>query len=160
MESAGITKIHMTTRPLRKAGRKPKPPPNNAAQRITVLAADGFSIIGVAKGLGTSQDTLRKWFDEYPDLQAAFDLGREQERHALHNKLYRLAMEDGNASAAMFLLKARHGYREGDQGEAGNRVSINFTLPGALAMNEFQVIQHGNTDNRAEPISAKRLTRT
>jgi hypothetical protein len=66
-------------------------------------------------------------------------VGRKLERHTLHNALYRLATEQGDKIAAMFLLKARHGYREGDQGDQANRVSINFTLPGAMKPEAFTV---------------------
>lgn len=146
----------ITHRPLFKNGRKPKPVPEGAAARIEALAADGFSMVGVARGLGTSQDTLRKWFDADPALKEAFDQGRERERQTLHNMLYRQATENGNATAAMFLLKARHGYREGDQGETGNRVSINFTLPGAMSMKDFGVMDV--TNNRDERVSTQSLT--
>lgn len=118
-------------------GRPPKKPPQDAASLILAYSADGFSIRGVAAKLGTSQDTLRKWFDKYPELSEAFEQGRETERHALHNMLYRAAMEDGNITAGIFLLKSRHGYKEGDQSETANRVSINFTLPGALPLSDF-----------------------
>lgn len=125
------------TLPAKKTGRPRKLPPKNAAELIHDLAADGFSVRGVAARLGTSQDTLRLWFERHPELQEAFEQGRESERYALHNRLYRAAMEDGNITAGIFLLKARHGYREGDQGDTANRVSINFTLPGALPMAQF-----------------------
>lgn len=134
----------ITDRPLMTAGRKPKQPPANAAEKIEALAADGFSVIGVASALGTSQDTLRKWFDADPSLKDAFDQGRERERHTLHNLLYRQATESGNATAAMFLLKTRHGYREGDQAEQANRVQINFTLPGPMPMAEFIDVETKN----------------
>jgi len=129
---------------MAKIGRPLKNPPKDAAEHIRAFAADGFSVIGVAAKLGTSQDTMRKWFDRFPELSRAFEQGREDERHMLHNKLFRLATEKDNAAAAMFLLKARHGYREGDQSEQGNRVSINFTLPGALPLDQFkgQIIDH------------------
>ena len=98
---------------------------------------------GIAAAMAISVDTFRKWLDEYPELNDAFDQGRERERAALHGKLYDAAME-GNTVAAMFLLKSRHGYREGDQGEQANRVSINFTLPGALPAEKFiEVNQNG-----------------
>ncbi len=127
----------ITSRALKKRGRVPLQPPADAAARIEALAADGFSVIGVAARLGIGKDMLARWLDENPALKEAFDAGRENERWALHNLLYRQAMEGGNASAAMFLLKSRHGYREGDQGETANRVSINFTLPGAMPMAVF-----------------------
>jgi len=131
----------------KKLGRPRKVVPIDAAQKIRELSANGFSLLGVAVGLGTSIATLNRWIEEDENLKIAFSEGREAERHALHNLLYRQAMEKGNATAAMFLLKSRHGYREGDQGESGNRVSINFTLPGALTMENFKVIEHGDTDN-------------
>lgn len=107
---------------------------------------------GVAAGLGTSADTLRRWFGEDPELQEAFERGRERERYALHNVLYRQAIEKGNATAAMFLLKARHGYREGDQPAEGNRVNITFSLPAATPLAEFEVIEHGRPNNRVDAL--------
>ncbi|UZO97645.1 Hypothetical protein RMHFA_05589 [Roseomonas mucosa] len=58
-------------------------------------------------------------------------MGRDAEHNTLFNALFKAATEKGNATAAMFLLKARHGYREGDQSDIANRVSITFALPGA-----------------------------
>lgn len=128
----------ITHRPLAKAGRKPKAPPRDAAARIEALAADGFSKLGVAKQLGTSVDTLNRWLDEQPELQTAFDNGREAERWALHNMLFKQAMEKGNTTAAIFLLKARHNYKEQDQSDIQNKVSITFNLPGAMSADEFE----------------------
>lgn len=122
---------------LLKPGAKPKPIPADATEKIQAFAADGFSVVGVAMKLGTSKDLLNKWMEQNPELQAAFDRGRETERQTLHNMLYRQATEKGNSSAAMFLLKARHGYREGEQMDTANRVSITFTLPGALPLEKY-----------------------
>ena len=127
----------ITDRPLKKRGKPPKEAPPTAAETIYTCAAGGFSQVGIAHALATSADTLRRWMDEEPALKEAWERGRETERHMLHNKLYRLAMEQDHASAAMFLLKARHGYREGDQGDQGNRVNITFNLPGAMTFDEF-----------------------
>ena len=146
----------ITDRPLRSKGRKAKQPPHGAADRIEALAADGFSVLGIAKHMDTSPDTFRRWLTDFPALQDAMDSGRELERHALHNMLFKAATEGGNTSAAMFLLKARHGYREGDQSEHGNRVSINFQLPAAMPLADFKVIDHGTTNDRVELVSATR----
>lgn len=127
---------------LRK-GPAPKTPPADCASRILTLAADGFSVRGVAAGLNTSADVLRRWMKDDPELAEAFEQGREQERHTLHNMLYRQATEKGNATAAMFLLKARHGYREGEITEASSRVNIVLNLPAATPLAEFRVIEHG-----------------
>lgn len=129
-----------------KRGAKPKAPPANAAEQILALAADGFSVVGVADRLGVSKDTLARWFDEQPALKEAFDHGRENERRALHNKLYRLAMENDHAAAAMFLLKARHGYREGDQSDHCNRVNVTIALPGAMTLQQFNATGKDKSD--------------
>jgi hypothetical protein len=55
---------------------------------------------------------------------------------------------------SMFLLKARHGYREGDQTDTANKVSITFALPGAMSMEEFKVIEN-EPDNRTERLSTQ-----
>lgn len=136
----------ITHRALKKAGRKPTMPPAGAADRVRALAADGFSIVGVAAGMGIDAKTLNLWMEREPALQEAFDQGREQERRALHNKLYRLAMEKDNAPAAMFLLKARHGYREGDQSDQAGRVNVTIALPGAMTLQQFTAITKGKSD--------------
>jgi hypothetical protein len=121
----------------RKPGRPRLRPPPDAADRIEAAAANGASVIGVANALGVGKDALRRWLDEEAALQEAFDRGRERERMALHNALYRAATEQGNMVAAMFLLKARHGYREGDQSEQGNRLNITFTMPAPLTREQW-----------------------
>lgn len=133
----------ITHRPLRKPGRKAINPPDNAAERLCDLAADGFTVVGIAKRMGVSRDTLSRWFEDHPELQEAFDQGRETERYSLHNMLYRQAMEKGNATAAMFLLKARHGYREGDQSEHAGRINVTIALPGALTLQQFKSATNG-----------------
>ena len=137
-----MTKL-ITHRPLKRAGHKPVNPPVDAAERIHALASDGFTIIGIARRMGVGKDALATWLNEYPDLKEAFDQGRETERYSLHNLLYRQATEKGNASAAMFLLKSRHGYREGDQ---ANRVNVTIALPGAMTLQQFTAISKGPTN--------------
>ena len=135
-----------------------KNPPVNAAAFIEEAAALGADIRGVAQRVGVGKDTLRRWFAERPELHEAYERGRERERASLHNVLYSEATEKGNIVAAMFLLKARHGYREGDQGEQqGNRVNITFTLPGALTMDQFRTID--GTATHDESVPAPRIAR-
>ena len=83
--------------------------------QIIALASTGFSKRGIARHYQVSEETLNRWFDEDETLQEAFMQGREQERQALHNVLYKLAIDEKDKVSAMFLLKSRHGYREGDQ---------------------------------------------
>jgi hypothetical protein len=152
-------------RPHKRPGRRRKRAPRDAAERIEALAADGFSMRGIASGLDVAYDTLRKWLDEEASLRDAFERGRERERHVLHNRLYRIATEsqsERDASiAAMFLLKARFGYREGDQSDSGNRVQVAITLPSALSMDQFKAIAIDGTarpaDERDQSISTPRV---
>lgn len=117
-------------------GRRKKPPAN-AAELLLELSSNGYNKKGLAYRLGTTVETMNKWLELYPELQTALDEGREREHHALFNALYENATKGGNVTAAIFLLKTRHGYREGDQSEIANKVSINFQLPGAMRLEDF-----------------------
>jgi hypothetical protein len=118
-----------------------KDPPVFADVQVRALASTGFSKRGIASHFGVSEATFTRWLDEDPDLSDAFANGREHERQTLHNVLYRLAVEEKDKISAMFLLKARHGYREGDQSEQSNRVAITFNLPGALSADQYRTIE-------------------
>jgi len=119
-------------------GRPRKQPPPDAALKIHELAAEGRPIVGIASKLGTTREVLNRWMKESPDLKDAFDAGREAERHELHQILLRDARDGEKPNInAMFLLKARHGYREGDPGEQPSRVNITFNIPAALSREEY-----------------------
>ena len=111
------------------------------AQQITALASTGFTKVGIARHFRVNVQTLNRWMEEDETLQEAFVQGREEERQSLHNVLYKLAVEDKDKVSAMFLLKARHGYREGDQAEQSNKVSITFNLPGAMSSEQYRTIE-------------------
>jgi hypothetical protein len=122
-----------------KIGRPPKRPPADAAERIRTLSAEGHSTVGIAQQLGVGRKTFDKWRTEFPELDEAYREGVERERYELHNVLVTKA-KAGNIVAAMFLLKARHGYREGDQSDSAGRVSVTIALPGAMTLQQFQSI--------------------
>lgn len=131
-------------------------PPKDAAARVRAWAASGSTITGIARMLGVGVSTFQTWRERYPDLGAAYDEGREMEHKVLFNSLFEAAKK-GNITAAIFLLKARHGYREGDQSELANRVSINFQLPGAMPLDKFtqaRTINYGNPDDPAKQLPA------
>jgi transposase-like protein len=140
--------------PLVALGRPKKPPPAAAAARITELAADGWSIVGIAEKLGTSKDTLGRWLREHEDLKEAFERGRERERHTLHNEIYRVATEakadKDRLLAAFFLLNSRHGYRT-ETPESGSRVNITFNLPKSMTREQYmQSVVSEQTGERGE----------
>lgn len=159
--SKAIGRVKAPEDKLSPAGRPRKTPPKDAAEVIRSACATGATKIGVGMALGVSYDVLNRWLDEDPELKEAFTQGRETERKTLHNVLYNAATQGtGKESliAAMFLLKARHGYQEGQQESQANRVSINFQIPGALPMTQFEVIDH-EPNHRAEPVSTKFVSR-
>ncbi len=121
-------------------GNPAKKSPQGAAAEIRTLAATGFSKVGIAAHFGVSMRVLDRWLEEDDEIRDSMASGREDERQALHNALYRKAM-NGDGPSAMFLLKARHGYREGDQSEQGNKVSITFNLPGAMTAEQYRTIE-------------------
>jgi hypothetical protein len=146
-------------------GQPRKEPPADAAHHIRSFAGDGFSIVGISEKFGIDRKTLERWLADFPELREAFDRGREKERHSLHNRLYRIAMESDDEKtavlAATVILNSRHGYRRDDQGEQASRVNITFNLPGALSREEFMKtvsIDEQRTDD--EPVPGTGLVRT
>lgn len=133
--------LPITDRPLKRAGRKPSKPPVGIADQVRDLAADGWSIVGIASRLGIDPKTFNHWLERDPSLGEAFDLGRERERHTLHNMLYRKATEKNDTAAAMCILNSRHGYRT-DQNDAG-KPNVTIVLPGALTLQQFNSMAKG-----------------
>ena len=142
-------------------GRPRKLAPPDAADVIREACAHGATKTGVALALAVNTDVLDRWMDEDPALAEAFKAGRERERQTLHAVLYDAAVSgtDKGLISAMFLLKARHGYQEGQQENQANRVSVVFQLPGAMSMKDFGVIEN-EPSNRDKQLSAKSLTVT
>ena len=138
------------------AGRPRKEPPADAADVIRHTCATGANKIGVAMALGCDVAVLDRWMDEDVVLKEAFAHGRETERKTLHNVLYDAATTGTGKEAliaAMFLLKARHGYQEGQQESQANRVSVTFNIPAATPLNQFMVIE--NEPTRTQQLSRK-----
>lgn len=150
------------TVPKRPPWRPRKQPPRNAVARIEELAQEGWNFAGIAKNLGVSHVTLRRWCDESPEFEEAITRGRTDLEFKLQNKLLEKALA-GDTVAILFYLKSRFGWREGDQSDNSNRINVVFNLPGAMSEAEFQkmkVIEHGSPDDRIEQLPAKSLVRT
>lgn len=106
------------------------------------LAADGWSVIGIAFKLGIDRKTFEGWLERDTELKDAMALGREQEHHVLYNMLLRAAVEKGNITAALAILNARHGWRT-DQSDQGARVNVTIALPGAMTLQQFTAMSAG-----------------
>jgi hypothetical protein len=135
-------------------GAPRKNPPRDAGETIERLAAQGYSIIGIAKDLGVSKKTFKKWCEEDGTLQEAFEIGRETERQALHALIVQSAVMNKPANSnAMFLLKARHGYRENDS--SNTNVNVGIAAPNVLV-----VVDHGTDEEWAAKVAAQQRALT
>lgn len=119
-------------------------PPRGTAEKVERWAAGGSSMKAIARSLGVSSETLRVWMDRHPTIQEAWDAGMEAEHARIHGRMMQ-AIDEGNITAMIFMMKTRHGYREGDQTSVANKVSVTFNLPGAMPLAQFKgrVIEHG-----------------
>lgn len=120
-------------------GRMPIPLPERAAEIVEESAARGLSNVGIAHALGITRPTFDKWRKQFPEIEEAFQRGRERERIALHGRLFEIATKSKNEQAASFaavyLLNCRHGYRE--PADPGSRSNVIIQLPAAMSREEF-----------------------
>lgn len=93
---------------------------------IERLAREGVDNLTIARQLRMSSATLVAIRRRQPEVQEALDRGRA----ALSDELTHILMQharDGNVVAAIYLTKARCGWREGDAPE--QRANILIQLP-------------------------------
>lgn len=129
--------------------------PDDAAKTIETLAAQGFAIVGIAKHLGVSRETFKKWCEEDGELQEAFEIGRETERQALHALIVQSAVLNKPANVnAFFILKARHGYRDNDS--PNTKVDVNVALANPVMI----VRDHGDDAAWAAKVAAQQRALT
>jgi hypothetical protein len=118
--------------------------PAGALETVRDLAEQGASEVEIARGLGLSYRTWVRLRAENEDLRAAYEEARRAEEGRLVGRLFKVAMDDGHqqsVTAAIVLLKCRHGYR--DQGPTGDgadapRVNLVFNLPAPLSGDQYQ----------------------
>jgi len=112
--------------------------PAGGLQVIRDMAAKGVAEVRLARALKMDYRTWARIRDTDPEAKAAYREAKAIERDALVGKLYEQAME-GNTVAAIFLLKARHGYRDiGDPpAPEGSRVNLVFNLPAPLEPDQY-----------------------
>ncbi len=142
-------------------GRPRKLLPPNSLDLIRTLAARGLRETEIAAGLGMSVWTWRRLREEDPDAKRAWAEGRTVEHDVLVGSLMRQATgapaqydDAGNLlraellpvpGAAMFLLKARHSYRDAGptDGAAEGRPVINIVIPASLPASDFAKLIEG-----------------
>lgn len=107
----------------------------NGLTVIEAMARDGFSMVSIAKALRIDQVTLRQIRRRDPAVQEALDLGLAANERELVNLLMQQA-RDGQVVPAIFLLKAKHGFREGEHREPPVP-NITINLPGAMKPEDY-----------------------
>lgn len=117
--------------------RSKKEPPKGATEKITKLAENGVAQTKIAKSFGISYKTWLRWKDEHDHISEALQEARTVEEEALVGMLYEKAM-DGDKTAAMFLLKTRHGYLEGDKTVNANQVNVSISVPGSMNKDDYK----------------------
>ena len=115
-------------------------------QMVSELAARGCHVATIARALGMSIDAFRAARQRQPDAEEAYQTGLAREHDVLVSNLRRLADAD-NVVANLFLLKARHGYREG----SGPEVNVNISNAGVLVVPQKQSMEQFLADNRDAP---------
>jgi hypothetical protein len=120
-------------------GRPRKSLPANGIDVIRRLAANGVNEHAIAGALGLSYETWQRIRAEDPEAKAAWQEARAIEENKLVGVLYRKAIDQDDTVAAIFLLKARHGYRDigPTDGSSGVRTAIQINLPGALKAEDY-----------------------
>ncbi len=138
-------------------------PPANAAEIIQRAAAAGCTKANIARALGVGGYKLRQWLESPehgPALQAAMAAGKEVEHDRLVGLLMAAAHDasnyKGNYQCAMFLLKTRHGYVEG-QALVQNSVSINYQLPAPLSVEDYLKSVAPGAGNKQIPAAQAKL---
>lgn len=105
---------------------------------IEELSARGCHLTTIARALRMSKDALQACRARQPEVEEAYQRGLATEHDALVSNL-RTAANEGNVVANLFLLKARHGYREGAPLEINTTVNMGGVLvvPADMTVEEY-----------------------
>ena len=129
---------------------------------IEELAGRGCHVATIAQVLGMHAATLREVRKRDIAVEEAYQRGLAREHDALVGNL-RSAADEGNIVANIFLLKARHQYREGEAPEANVNVSVNtggvLVVPQRQSMEEFlaEKRDEGLLEYPARPEAVERI---
>jgi hypothetical protein len=101
--------------------------------KIEDLAARGCSHTAIARAIGVDAKTLRLRLKDDPGAAAAYADGKSEEEGHLVAVLRKKA-DEGDAVSAMFLLKARHNYRDRGDPDTSSQpgVQVTISLPASL----------------------------
>ncbi len=109
------------------------------------LSTNGRDLASIAKALGIDRDTFRVIRKRDAAAQEAVERGRAALGDELHDILLEHA-RGGITVAAIFLAKARCGWREGEAmpgATVTNNTQINIHIPARMSDHQFQQIVDG-----------------
>lgn len=115
----------------------------SAENRGRVLQAllDGYPKAAIARALGVVVKTLDRLIRDDPELLAAVEAQRSFEEAELRDILMELARR-GDTVAAIFLAKARHGWRDRDDAKLrveADRAGGVLVVPGTVPLEQWSV---------------------
>jgi len=84
-----------------------------------------------------SREVFYRWLKENPELTEAREASLGVEEKDLVDMLWENA-KSGNVAAQIFLLKARHHYRDNSPVADQTAVQVNITLPGSVRLEEYK----------------------
>lgn len=115
-------------------------PIRGTAQKVQKWAAGGSSKRAVAKSLGVSLETLNEWMERHPRLRDAWYAGREEEHQRIYNRMM-AAIDEGNVTAMIWMMKTRHDYREHAPIADANAPRITINLPSPMTPEQFRALR-------------------
>ena len=107
-------------------------------ERVVKALLDGYPRAAVARALSVSVRTLDRLIKDDADLEAQVEAQRSFEEAELRDILMELARK-GDTVAAIFLAKARHGWRDRDDAKLRVEAAAGGVLvvPGTMPLDEW-----------------------
>lgn len=114
---------------------------------VCAMAAAGLTNAQIAVRLGMRQEAFETCLSNDADLRQHHAIGLAEEENVLRESLHSIATDSDNpraVTAATFLLKSRHGYRDTDAARGptvnvDNR-SLNLTFPKPVRGKELEAL--------------------
>jgi hypothetical protein len=115
---------------------------------LSAMAAEGQDQWSMAAALGMNRSTLQNLIKRDPEVEAALNVGKALLADELTHHLLRAARK-GNIVAAIYLTKARLGWREGDAPDV--KPNIIIQLPDAQTPEAYMRMIEVNPAKDNEP---------
>jgi hypothetical protein len=109
-------------------------------ERVKAALLEGYPKAAIARALSVSVKTLDRLIKDDPELEGEVEAQRSFEEVELRDILMELARK-GDTVAAIFLAKARHGWRDRDDGKLKieNQVGGVLVVPGPIPLDEWSI---------------------